>query len=58
MASVLILTFASGKWYPDKKTSSSKNFVLAVTLELSLERKKRAVLSNMVLLKKIWMENI
>ena len=41
MASVLILTFASGKWYPDKKTSSSKNFVLAVTLELSLERKKK-----------------
>ena len=40
MDSVLILTLA-GTWHPDKTTSSSKNFVLAVTLELSLERKKK-----------------
>ena len=57
MDSVLILTLV-GTWHPDKTTSSSKNLVLAVTLGLSLERKKRAVLSNMVLLKKIWMENM
>ena len=40
MDSVLILTFA-GTWHPDKTTSSSKNLVLAVTLGLSLERKKK-----------------
>ena len=40
MVSVLILTLA-GTWHPDKTTSSSKNLVLAVTLELSLERKKK-----------------
>ena len=57
MDSVLILTL-EGTWHPDKTTSTSKNLVLAVTLGLSLERKKRAVLSNMVLVKKIWMENI
>ena len=40
MDSVLILTVA-GTWHPDKTTSSSKNLVLAVTLGLSLERKKK-----------------
>ena len=40
MASVLIVTLA-GTWHPDKTTSSSKNLVLAVTLGLSLERKKK-----------------
>ena len=54
MDSVLILTLAR-TWHPDKTTSSSKNLVLAVTLGLSFERKKKGGAVKLYYLKKIWM---